>query len=105
MWGVGGASLITGAVFGGLALSAKSDFDKTPTYTDADTVHERSVVADVTLGLGVILVATATIFYFVDGQPPPATTAKQPSNPLVSRLSVSPTVGAHSKGAALSLVF
>jgi hypothetical protein len=83
MWGVGGASLIVGAAFGFAAISAKSDFDKTPTYALADKVHDRAIISDVGLGLGLILAVTGTIFYF--GAHPAetvqASNAKAPASP------------------------
>jgi len=66
LWGAAGASLIVGASFGFAALSAKSDFDDNPTYSKADSVHNRAVIADVALGLGAILAVTGTVFFFAD---------------------------------------
>jgi hypothetical protein len=96
-WGLGGASLIVGTVFGALTLSAKSDFDDNPTYHGADVVHQRSVAADVGLGLGVILLASGTIFYFVQDKPV--------EHAPVAKVRVDPIVSPHTGGGAFTLRF
>jgi hypothetical protein len=104
MWGVGGASLVVGAVFGVAALTAESDFKDNPTYDKADTVHTRALVSDVGLGLGAILLVSGTVFYFVDDN---ASTqqAKSKTSPLLARLAVAPVIGLKTQGAAVTLKF
>lgn len=69
LWAAGGAALVTGTVFGISALSAQSDYDAAPSFERADSVHDRAVVADVFLGLGLILGVTGTLFYVLDSNP------------------------------------
>jgi len=103
MWGVGGASLVAGAALGIAALAGKSKFDDHPTYGKADSVHTEAMLSDVGLGLGVILLATGTIFYFVDDNPP-AQRAEHSVSPL-ARLQVAPVVGPKIQGAAVTVKF
>jgi hypothetical protein len=82
LWGAGGVSLIVGTIYGISTLSAKSDFDDDPTYAKADSVHNRSIVADVGFGLGLVLGITGTVFYFLADAPagaPPETTGVKPA--------------------------
>lgn len=104
LWGLGGASLVVGGVFGIMALSAKSDFDDHPTYSQADTVHDRSVAADVGLGLGLILAASGTIFYFMQ-DPGGAPVQGQGKGKPVATVRVDPLVTPHTRGGALTLHF
>jgi hypothetical protein len=95
LWAVGGASLITGAVLGVTALSAKSDFDDNPSYDSADKVEGRAIAADVAFGLSAVALLTGTIWYFLpDTQTRPAT----------ARLQVTPMLG-RTNGGALTVKF
>lgn len=85
-YGAGAASLITGAVLGGLALSKKSDFDNNPRF---DVAHEGSslaVAADVAFGFALIGAVAGTVAWL---RPPledkPAKAARS--------VFVAPTVG------------
>jgi hypothetical protein len=105
MWGVGGASLLAGTVFGIVAASKESSFKDDPSYDKADTVHSYAIASDVTLGLGVILLVSGTVFYFVDDKDDvPAQHARRKPNPL-AQLAVSPVVGLKTQGAAVTLKF
>jgi hypothetical protein len=108
LWIVGGASLAVGTGFGIAAAVAKHDFDKTPTFDHADAVHNRAIASDVALGLGVVLVVTGTVFYFVkdDSTLEAATQAKAKRRAAgVASLHVTPVIGSHVGGAALDLRF
>ena len=106
LWGAGGASLILGASFGFAALSAKSDFDKTPTYSKADSVHGRAVVADVGIGLGAILAVTGTIFFFTADQPEnPGPRALNHSGGSLAHLRIDPLISPNAGGGVLSMRF
>jgi hypothetical protein len=104
MWGVGGVSLITGAVLGITALTAKSDFNDNPTYDAADRVEGRAIAADVALGLGAVLLITGTAFYFLpdsqESRPATASNTKRPT----ARLHLTPMLG-RTNGGALTLQF
>jgi hypothetical protein len=112
LWGVGGASLIAGASFGFAALSAKSDFDKTPTFDKADSVRSRATLADVGIGLGAILAVTGAIFYFTADNPEGAAPQASNSHPRsqglsgsVAQLQVTPLISANAGGGVLSMRF
>lgn len=113
MWVAGGASLAVGTAFGIAAISAKNDFDDKPTYERADAVHSRAVISDVGFGLGLVLVATGTIFFFSDGEASQASQlAHHPTVATVggaggggSRLRFDPVVGRASGGGVVTLRF
>jgi hypothetical protein len=108
LWGLGGASLVAGAVLGVTALSAKSDYNDNPTYDAADRVEGRATVADVLLGLGVVLAITGTVFYFPIGAssaiPADKARAQSTRSPSAS-LQLAPMIGARVGGAMASLRF
>jgi hypothetical protein len=108
MWAVGGASLAVGAAFGIAAISAKNDFDSKPTYDLADKVHDRAVISDVGFGLGLVLVATGTVFYFSG----PATSAESKVaastggvGPNAGRVRFAPLIGSTSGGGVVTMRF
>lgn len=103
MWAVGGASLITGTVFGITALTAKSDFDDKPSYDAADRVEGRAVAADIALGLSAVLLVTGTIFYFLPDSQESRPTAQNTKRPT-TRWQVAPLLG-RTNGGALSVQF
>lgn len=111
LWGVGGASLIAGASFGFAALSAKSDFDKTPTFDKADSVRSRAVLADVGIGLGAILAVTGAIFYFTADNPEGASPQAINPSPRDQRstaslaLQITPLISPSAGGGVLSMRF
>jgi hypothetical protein len=104
MWGIGGASLVVGTVFGIAALSSESDFNKNPTYSKADTVHKETIASDVGLGLGAVLLISGTVFYFVDDKDSTTGQAKQKSAPLAS-VAVEPMLGRQIRGGTVTLRF
>jgi hypothetical protein len=109
LWGVGGAALILGGAFGIAAISAKSSFDDNPTYGRADSVHTRAIVADVGLGLGLILAATGTVFYFgrpAESAPQAASgTAPATKKTTLAQVSAAPIVGPSTGGCAVNVRF
>jgi hypothetical protein len=105
LWGLGGASLIVGAVFGVSALKAKSDFNDSPSYSRADSAHDRGVAADAALGLGIILAATGTLFYFLEDPAPEASTHANARTKTLSDLRVAPLVTPRAGGGAVSFRF
>ncbi|MGF1510219.1 MAG: hypothetical protein ACFB9M_12035 [Myxococcota bacterium] len=70
---VGGASLIAGGVFGGLALSAENDFEEAD-MTDPDRIgfandaRDRALVADVLLGVGAASTVTGVLLLIFRGR-------------------------------------
>ncbi|MES1178725.1 MAG: hypothetical protein ABUL62_30665 [Myxococcales bacterium] len=76
-FGVGGAVLITGGIFGGLALSQKSDLDAqcpnrqcTPAHhSDNDSYETKKLVSGVGLIAGAALVGAGVVLYFTAPAP------------------------------------
>jgi hypothetical protein len=111
LWAVGGASLAVGAAFGIAAISAKNDFDSKPTYDLADKVHDRAVISDVGFGLGLVLIATGTVFYFSGAETPAepkvaaATAGAGGTGSSVGRLRFAPLIGSTSGGGVVTMRF
>jgi len=105
LWSVSGASFLVGTVFGVLALQAKKDYDAAPSYDGADTAHDRAIVADVGLGLGVILAVTGTVFYFGDDDDTEKTAKLAPRKRSLADLRVAPFAHRGASGGTLSVRF
>jgi hypothetical protein len=108
LWAVGGASLVVGAAFGIAAISARDDFNDKPTYERADAVHNRAVISDVGFGLGIVLVATGTAFFFGASEtvgPPKVATTDSSLAPAVGRLRLDPLVGRSGGGGVVTMRF
>jgi hypothetical protein len=102
LWGGAGVSLIVGTIYGVSTLSAKSDFDDDPTYARGDSVHNRSIAADVGFGLGLVLGITGTVFYFLADKPAEATPVAAGPGPAKS---MTAKFAASAGGGALNLSF
>jgi hypothetical protein len=71
-FGVGGAALITGGVFGGLALAQKSDLDKTcpdhqclpAQHSDNDSYETKKLVSGVGIIAGLAFAGAGVVLYF-----------------------------------------
>jgi tetratricopeptide (TPR) repeat protein len=90
-----GASLVAagvGAYYGVRASKAKRDFDATPTAELADRQQDSAAIADVSLGLAVLLAITGGVFY-------------AHASDAQATVRVVPVVGAKSQGAAVSFGF
>lgn len=61
--GVGAAGLISGVVFGLLALDAQSEFDTNPTDDTADKGETYALVADISYGVAIAGAVTAVILW------------------------------------------
>jgi hypothetical protein len=95
--GVAGAAAITGAIFGIQALSAKSDFDKSPTLRNADNVERNALIADMAFGVAFTLGITGVVLLTTD----------EPSDPMVEQatLKLVPYVSRTSGGAAAQMTW
>ena len=105
LWTASGVSLALGTVFGVLALKAKKDFDDAPSYKRADDAHDRAIIADVGLGLGVILAVTGTVFYFSNGDNAEKTAKLAPRQRGLADVRVAPFLQRSASGGTLSLSF
>ena len=105
LWAAGGASLVVGAAFGIAAISAKSDFDDKPTFALADSVHSRAIISDVGFGLGLILAATGTVFYFSGESESSTQHALNSHARQRPRLGAAPLVGRGTGGGLVTVQF
>lgn len=110
-YGIGAAGLVAGAVFGGLTLAKKGDYDASRSAGDADAANDAgaqgrtfAVVTDIGFLVAIAGVATGTIVWVVAPAKPSATTGHlDPNRPsraggsggaaLAPRLQISPTAG------------
>jgi len=71
---IAGVALITGTVFGFVALSRQSDFDVTPTASLADEGEGFALAADLSFGVAIAAGITAIVLYATDRPSPEAST-------------------------------
>lgn len=106
---IAGVGLVTGTVFGFLALSAQSDFDSNPTADAADRGETFALVADLAFGVAIAAGVTAIVLYATDrpaaeaeGDVDAEPTARRDQAP---RLTLAPWGGPSGGGAAMRLQF
>lgn len=106
-FGVAGIGLIVGTVTGVMALSAKKDFEDTPTYAKANRFDNLTAVADVGLGAFVLAGVTGAVLYLVSPEAAkPEAAASAAAKPRArTGFSVAPVVSPRTQGAALTLRF
>ena len=64
--GIAGAGAVVGTIFGLKALSAKSDFDDTPTRELADDTERNALIADMAFGVAITLGVTGIVLLTTD---------------------------------------
>lgn len=64
--GLGAAGLISGTVFGFLALSEQSNFDAEPNHETADRGEAFALVADISFGVAAAMAITSIVLYIVE---------------------------------------
>lgn len=102
---IAGVGLVTGTVFGFLALSAQSDFDSSPSADAADRGETFALVADLAFGVAIAAGVTAIVLYATDRPSAPeeeSASARRGDGP---RLSVAPWGSPSGGGAALRVDF
>jgi hypothetical protein len=95
-----------GAVFGALALSAKSNFERRPTQSEADAGNNDAAYCDASLGAAVLLGATSVALFFAEKDSrtdPGAPKASVATSPVT--LTASPILAPHGAGAGVVLRF
>jgi hypothetical protein len=114
---VAGASLVTGTVFGFLALSRQSDFDVLPTRSLADEGEAFALAADLAFGVATAAGITAIVLYAIDRPAAPAAEAPDGDEDSAEDapaegearaaldLRVMPVIGPTIGGAAMSVNF
>jgi hypothetical protein len=111
----GGLAIVAagvGTVFGVMALSDKSSFDKNPTTQTADNGDTHALIADMSFGVALTFGVTSAVLFLTRDEPPAAVSSAQPRTKTADakstkRVTVTPTpiVGPHSGGAGLTLRF
>jgi len=76
LFGVAGAGAVVGAVFGGQALGAKSDFNKAHTRANADREQRDARISDIALFSALGVAVVGTVLLFVPRSPPDAAGAR-----------------------------
>jgi hypothetical protein len=99
LMGVGGAGLIVGAAFGGIALQDKSNFNAHPTNDGANTTHTHALISDVSFAAGGG-VAIVGIILLVTNLP-----HRQSDSALNALRFVAPYAGPNGAGATAGLSF
>ena len=104
--GIGGAALVTGTIFGFLALDEQSDYDDSPSEKVADRGERYALFADVAFGLAAASMITAVVLYVTDSQDEEeeTTAASRPRTP-VSRVEVTPVLGPTGGGVGARVQF
>jgi hypothetical protein len=101
--GLGGAGLITGTIFGILALDSKSKYDANPSAPLADETERNALIADMSFGIALTLGITGVVLLTTDDDglnPPQTAKAKAPGH-----VRFSPYGGPLGGGATLSGAF
>lgn len=75
--GLGGAGLISGTLFGIMALGAKKDFDEDPTTANADTAERNALIADMSFGIALTLGITGVVLLTADDEEAAADSAQK----------------------------
>ncbi len=101
--GIAAAALVSGTVFGFLALSEQSNFDSTPNHEIADRGEVFALVADISFGVAAALAITSIVLYIVEsGDSGESDSASNDEGP---RLTVAPFASPQGGGAAAQLRF
>lgn len=100
--GIGAAGLISGTVFGILALDAKSKYDKGPTAELADEVERNALISDMSFGVALTLGITGVVLLTAkDDEVPAAKAARR----APGRVVVAPYGGPLGGGAVARMAF
>lgn len=92
--GIAGGAAVVGTFFGLKALSAKSDFNKTPTTDNADKAEKNALIADMAFGVAVTLGITGAVLLATSGK-----------SEQKGKVQLAPIVGKTNQGAALRFTF
>jgi hypothetical protein len=104
--GVGAAGAIVGTIFGVESLSAKSDFNKTPTNALADKTERDALIADMGFAVAITLGITGIVLLTSGDSTSEAAAQNHSAGHAASaRLDIAPMVSQHVQGAAARLSF
>jgi len=104
--GVAGAGLITGAVFGVLALTSKSSYNDEPSGDKADKTDRNALICDVALGIGIVAGITGVVL-LLDKGPATEQAATKATTPrtMFAPTQLTPYAGPSGAGAAATWRF
>jgi hypothetical protein len=102
--GVAAAGLISGTVFGFLALSEQSNFDQMPTLETADRGEAFALVADISFGVAAAAAITGIVLYIVERSTAPRSQAGMLQGDRL-QLGVAPWASPNGGGMAAQLRF
>ncbi len=103
--GIAAAALISGTVFGFLALSEQSNFDNTPTNEIADRGELFALIADISFGAAILAAGTAIVLYIVERSSGGSSTQTSMIEHDDLRLDISPWAAQSGGGVAAQLRF
>ncbi len=109
--GLAGAGAIVGGIFGGMALSSKGEFDKTPTVDLADATDRNALIADMSFAVALTFGVTGAVLLLSDPKPAePAKTGAAGTKPkkaatVLSRGFIAPYATPNGGGAAAKFTF
>jgi hypothetical protein len=75
--GLGGAGLISGTLFGIMALGAKKDFNDDPTTANADTAERNALISDMSFGIALTLGITGIVLLTAEDEEAAAEAAQK----------------------------
>jgi hypothetical protein len=101
--GLAGAGVIVGTTFGILALSAKSDFNKSPTSDNADKVDRNALVADMSYAVALTFGVTGAVLLLSSNDNAEKSASNKSTKSFVKRAFVVP-YGGPTGGGALGTV-
>lgn len=100
--GVAGVALVTGTVFGFLALSEQSEFDETPSNDTADAGEQYALLADISFGIAAAAAVTGLVLHFTGGDEDEDTASQRPEG---AHVEISPLLGPQGGGVSATLQF
>jgi len=107
--GLAVAAAGVGTVFGVMALSDKSDFDKNPSSSKADDGENHALIADMAFGVAITLGVTSAVLFLSHDEAPASASNEPVSKPKVAKnpvsFSAAPVVTPHGGGASAVVRF
>jgi hypothetical protein len=101
-----------GTAFGVIALGDKSDYDKNPTSSTADSGDTHALIADMAFGVAITFGVTSAVLFLTGDEPAPAAAARARSMTQTAsaeskgiKITPTPMVGPHTGGAGVLVQF
>lgn len=103
--GLAGAGAIVGGIFGGLALKAKSDFNKSPTTENADKTDRNALICDMSFAVALTFGVTGAVLLLSNDSPAAEQKTSQGPKKQKMRGFVTPYFSPQGGGAAALVTF